>query len=212
MLRELVENVEEGRDVAIDDMSPAVFKALLRFVYGRERPNSDTLCWTMVENCSRLPTASVARNLSRTSSSMAASDPTLNFVLDNGRELLEAADGFGCKKFKSYVESEIVRDCITTENAASWIVFADCHSCGYLKEVAVEVFDSDPQAVMKSRGWDQLSDSNELLVELIGRLARRPGTFFLRSAWLYDEDAQYNSDDYYNMTVQGLRKLIEQRG
>eukprot|EP00542_Grammatophora_oceanica_P000733 CAMPEP_0194068956 /NCGR_PEP_ID=MMETSP0009_2-20130614/87377_1 /TAXON_ID=210454 /ORGANISM="Grammatophora oceanica, Strain CCMP 410" /LENGTH=498 /DNA_ID=CAMNT_0038722101 /DNA_START=37 /DNA_END=1534 /DNA_ORIENTATION=- len=181
MLRELVENVEKGGDVEIEDVSPAAFEALLRFVYGRERPDS-------------------------------------NFVRENGRELVEAADRFGCKKLKLWVESDIVRHCITTENVASWIVLADSHSCGYLKEAAIEVFDSDLQAVMKSRGWEELSDSNELLVELVGRLADRYGKRRRTGWWAFvretteSGEVHFNIRDYNRMSVWGLRKLIEQRG
>jgi len=168
MLYRRIEDVDKGGQVEIQGVSHALFKALLRFVYGRELPNSDA-------------------------------------VRENGRELFETADRFGCKKLKLYVESEIVKDCITTENAASWIVFAHSHSCGYLKEAAVDVFDSDPQAVMKSCGWTELSDSKELLLELMGTLADRRGTK-RRSAWEYYEKNErdgYTSDDYDNMSVWG---------
>mmetsp|Transcript_41106 Transcript_41106/g.60880 ORF Transcript_41106/g.60880 Transcript_41106/m.60880 type:complete len:90 (+) Transcript_41106:935-1204(+) len=65
---------------------------------------------------------------------------------------------------------------------------------------------------MKSPGWAQLSDSKELLLELLKRVVDR-GTM-QRTSWDYkeDEEATYTSDDYDRFKVVALRKLIEKRG
>jgi hypothetical protein len=70
---------------------------------------------------------------------------------------------------KLIAEGEIVKAGIDATNAARPLLFADGHSSALLREITLEFCVTHPLAIIKkSDGWKQLTESAELLAELIG--------------------------------------------
>eukprot|EP00536_Pseudo-nitzschia_multiseries_P015341 jgi/Psemu1/320837/estExt_fgenesh1_pm.C_8640001 len=84
--------------------------------------------------------------------------------------LLVAADRFCLTDLKLYVESVVVDRFVTAENAASLLLLADSHSCALLKETAMDLYVSDPTAMIRSPEWAMVEESEEILAQLLGHI------------------------------------------
>lgn len=65
------------------------------------------------------------------------------------------------------MESKIVDQLLTTENAASCILLADGLSCPLLKEAAINTYFQNPEEAVKSEGWKNIKESATLLEEML---------------------------------------------
>jgi speckle-type POZ protein len=125
---------------------------------------------------------------------------------NEARELLDAADRFGCKGLKLAAEAELAESGITVDTAAEIILFADGKTCALLKEVAIDFFASNPTSVMSSSGWAKLRESASLLAELMEVLVNNNKK---RSAPADDSDEER---DTKRMCVSSLRRKLDEKG
>uniref|UniRef100_A0ACD5ZVV7 Uncharacterized protein n=1 Tax=Avena sativa TaxID=4498 RepID=A0ACD5ZVV7_AVESA len=107
--RKLLDATDETVEITMDDdMEPAVFKAMLHFIYNDELP----------------PDAKVCDD---------GGDETLEFV----RRLFIAAQGWGIERLKETCESILCRN-LSKQTLKATVVFASRHRCDKLKAACVE--------------------------------------------------------------------------
>ena len=131
--------------------------------------------------------------------------PRKDVLKEEARGIIRAADRFGCTGLKLTAEAELASAAITTENAAELILFADSHTCAMLKEMAMEFFVKNAQAVMASEGFVQVKESPAVMAELMdvgfGGSKKRPAS----------SDA-VNGRDYKQMCVAILWQKLDDKG
>ena len=119
------------------------------------------------------------------------------------KEILLAADRFDCTQLKLYAESIIVDKFLVAYNAAALLVFADSYSCALLKEAAMNLYASNPKAVMKSEeAWSKVKESNRLLEELLLELVSRKN-------WLQWREGT-NNDNADDLDVTSIREELQE--
>ena len=124
-------------------------------------------------------------------------------VLREGRNIIRAADRFGCTGLKLAADAEMATAGITAENAAELILFADATNCAMLKETAVEFFVENKDDVMASEGFAQVKESPAVLTELIAAMpcgSKRPASS--------DAGAER---DFKRMRVATLRQKLDEK-
>jgi hypothetical protein len=89
--------------------------------------------------------------------------------------LLITAHRFGITRLKLFMESVIVDKHLDEVNAAAMLLLGDVHSCALLKEAAIQIFKHNADAVMSSKGWERIKESNVLLAELFATSNRKHG-------------------------------------
>ena len=167
-LAELAEDCDVEKPIPIQDVSPDMFRMLLRFIYGGEIPPKAVL-------------------------------------MGNSRAIIRAANEYGCTGLKLAAEAELARDGIATENAAELILFADATNCALLKEVAMEYFVANAEAVMASTGYEQVAESpailREMMTEMVSGSKKRSS-----------DDTVVNEREYKRMRVATLRQELDTKG
>ena len=167
-LAELAEDCDVDKPIPIQDLSPDMFRMLLRFIYGGEIPPKAVL-------------------------------------MGNSRAIIRAANEYGCTGLKLAAEAELARDGIATENAAELILFADATNCALLKEVAMEYFVANAEAVMASTGYEQVAESpailREMMTEMVSGSKKRSS-----------DDTVVNEREYKRMRVATLRQELDTKG
>ena len=88
-------------------------------------------------------------------------------VMPRMKKLLDAADRLGCIDLKLQVEYDLATSILDISNAADLFCFADSHSCAFLKESAMRVFQSSLQKVKQTEGWSLVQESTRLLEEVL---------------------------------------------
>ena len=130
--------------------------------------------------------------------------PSKEVINDQGKAIIDAANRFECTGLKLIVEVELSIACITTENVAELVLFADSHTCAMLKEAAMEFFLKNKEAVMASEGFSQVKKSSDVLTELLAMPTdskKRPAS----------SDAA-SGGDYKRMPVSTLRQKLDDKG
>ena len=118
--------------------------------------------------------------------------PTDEEVLENGKELIDAANRYELTDLKMLVEHVLVRERIlTTKNVSDYILFADAKSCPLLKEYAIAFLRLNATEVLKSEHSKCLRKSGEILAEVV----------MLSNSY----------DDYETLAVNELRKELGKR-
>ena len=135
--------------------------------------------------------------------------PGKDMLNEDARDIIRAADRFGCADLKLTVEAEMATAGITTENAAELILFADGMNCAMLKEAAMEFFVKNAQAVMASDGFEQVKESPAILTEL---MAAGFGGDKNRIASFGSFGALCSRDYYKRMCVSTLRQKLDDKG
>lgn len=133
--------------------------------------------------------------------------PTKDILENEGETIIRTADRFGCTGLKLAAEAELATACITKENAAELILFADATNCVMLKEAAMDYFVKNPQDVMASDGYEQVAESPAIMREMMAAMAdgskKRPASAVSDS----------NDDrDYKRMRVATLRQKLAEKG
>uniref|UniRef100_A0A1D1ZGB3 BTB/POZ and MATH domain-containing protein 4 n=2 Tax=Anthurium amnicola TaxID=1678845 RepID=A0A1D1ZGB3_9ARAE len=137
---------DDKSDIAIDDLDPKVFKALLHFIY------TDTLVEEEL----------VASNLPSTSS-----------VFDTLiAKLLAAADKYGLERLRLLCESHLCKD-ISVNSVASTLALADRYHALELRAVCLKFAAENLAAVVRSNGFEYLKEhcpslQSELLKTVAG--------------------------------------------
>ena len=130
--------------------------------------------------------------------------PGKNVLKEDGRNIIRAADRFGCTGLKLAAESEMAAADITIENAAELILFADATNCAMLKEAAMEYFVANAQGVMTSEGYKQVVESPAIMQEMVAAVVsgnrKRPA-----------DSADANDRDYKRMRVPELRRKLDSK-
>jgi hypothetical protein len=73
----------------------------------------------------------------------------VEFTLDYGKELIDAANRYELVKMKMAVENILVNECIIdAENVSEYILFSDAQSCPLLKEYAISYLTLNAQEVL----------------------------------------------------------------
>lgn len=127
-------------------------------------------------------------------------EPPADFLAGNARDLLDAADRFGCSSLKLLAESELVQSSVNTENVVSLLLLADSKSCALLKETAINYIASDPSSAMASEDWGKVKESPTLMAEIME-------ASFGRKTSSKQDGAEYNA-----MNVSTLRRKLDDAG
>jgi hypothetical protein len=94
--------------------------------------------------------------------------PPKEFIVKQGKELIDAANKYGLVGLKISVENVLVQERILDiENVADYLLFADAMSCPLLKEYAISFFLLHTRDVLNSEHSKKLLESTDLLKELI---------------------------------------------
>ena len=132
--------------------------------------------------------------------------PSKNIIKDQAKDIIHAADKYGCTGLKLAAESEVAAADITIENTAELILFADATNCAMLKEAAMEYFVANAQEVMASEGFVEVKESPSVMAELMdvafGGCKKRPA----------DDSTDANDRDYKRMRVAELRRELDSKG
>lgn len=144
-----------------------------------------------------------------------------DFNANAATSLLIVADKFGSIDLKLYVESVLVDRFLTVENCPEMLMFADSHSCALLKEYSMNLYVSNPIAVMATatESWTRLMESPKLLSELlIHTTTRKAYCHHSSNSKINDNDIDNNNDkdkdkdDVKNLTIASLRDRLEEAG
>ncbi|RAL38960.1 hypothetical protein DM860_014786 [Cuscuta australis] len=133
-------------DIAVSNMEPKVFKAMLHFVY------TDALLVDDLESSSSSSITSVADELAA--------------------KLLEAADRYDLGRLKQMCEAYLCKD-ITVDSVAKMLALADCYHAMELKAVCLRFAAENLAAVMQTDGFEYLKENcpslqSELLKTVAG--------------------------------------------
>ena len=95
------------------------------------------------------------------------------------------------------VETELVRNLvITAKNVTDYLIFAESKTCSLLKEVALSCFVARATDLLNSGTQEKLSESPNLMVELMKEMSKRNDT----------DTRRFN--EYGNLSVNQLRKRL----
>ncbi len=130
--------------------------------------------------------------------------PSKEVIENQAKNIIHAADKYGCTGLKLAAEAEMAAAGITTESAAELILFADATNCAMLKETAMDFFVKNTQEVMASEGFAQVKESPAVLTELMAAMAsgskKRPASS--------DVDSER---DFKRMCVATLRQKLDEK-
>lgn len=125
--------------------------------------------------------------------------PPDELMEQNTRDILDAADRFGCVNLKLLAESRLVESGIDSDNAAELLLLAEAKSCALLKESTLNYIRVNGKAVMKSPGWEELKKSPSLLSQIIEVLQ------------MQNSDVT-GGDEVERMPVATLRRKLQEEG
>jgi BTB/POZ domain/MATH domain len=123
--------------------------------------------------------------------------------LEGMKELLVAADRFGCTHLKLVVESKLTESFLDVSTTATLLLFADGHSCALLKEAAMNIYIKDPEAVKKTNDWKLVVESTPLLLELLDAATLGTGGPPL------DKKKAFTTEEVALLDVTSLRERLE---
>ena len=130
--------------------------------------------------------------------------PAKDIIKDQAKDIIRAADKYGCTGLKLVAEAEMAAAGITTDNAAELILFADATNCAMLKEATMDFFVRNAQAVMASEGFAQVKESPAAMAELMdvgfGGSKKRPAS-----------SGADSGRDYKRMRVATLRQTLDEK-
>jgi hypothetical protein len=132
--------------------------------------------------------------------------PSKEVINDQAKDIIHAADKYGCVGLKLAVEAEMAAAGITTENAAELILFADATNCALLKETAMDFFVKNAQEVMASEGYMQVAESPAIMQEMVAAVVSG------NKKRLADASTDANDGDYKDMRVIPLRQKLNEKG
>ena len=123
--------------------------------------------------------------------------PDTETIQKYGMRIIEAADRFGIIPLKMAVETELVRNLvITAKNVTDYLIFAESKTCSLLREVALSCFVARATDLLNSGTQEKLSESPNLMVELMKEMSKRNDT----------DTRRFN--EYGNLSVNQLRKRL----
>ena len=143
ILYDFCKGCKEGEKIKIDNISPAIFKIILRHVYGGEIPGKDTIMCDIGNDCIGKDIIDAADRFGIVSLKLAVETVLVeNLVLDN-------------------------------ENFADWLLFAESKTCALMKEAVIAYFVSRSTDLLNSKAWEALSESPKLMSELMKEMSKR---------------------------------------
>ena len=143
ILYDFCKGCKEGEKIKIDNISPAIFKIILRHVYGGEIPGKDTIMCDIGNDCIGKDIIDAADRFGIVSLKLAVETALVgNFRLDK-------------------------------ENFAGWLLFAESKTCPLIKEAAIAFFVARSKDLLQSEGWEALSESPKLMSELMKEMSKR---------------------------------------
>uniref|UniRef100_I1QIJ3 MATH domain-containing protein n=2 Tax=Oryza glaberrima TaxID=4538 RepID=I1QIJ3_ORYGL len=151
------------RNVRIHDIKPAVFEAVLHFVYTDTLPPATT-SWSASHRDKRPKLSDVA--------AASCSEEEVRVMIG---ERLAAADRFDLERMRLLCE-DALWETIDVANAAATLRLADRHHCPQLKELCMEYIASAGvlAAVMTTEGFRELKlDCPSLLIEILENFGKR---------------------------------------
>jgi len=122
---------------------------------------------------------------------------------ETAKALLVAADRFECVHLKLYAESVLVDKFLSVETTSELFSIAVSYSCAYLQEAASNMFLKNAKDVRESKGWSEMKESKELLLEMLGSISSSKNEFELY------EDFNNNIEEF---TVTLLREELAYAG
>ena len=132
--------------------------------------------------------------------------PSSENLKKEARDIIRAADRFGCTGLKHAAEAKLASTGIKTENTAEMILFADATSCALLKEAALDYFVANAEAVMATDEYEQLTQAPAIMKEIMAALAASTTSSKKRPA------QGGGGKDYKRMRVTKLREKLDAKG
>ncbi len=199
--------------VDLQNVENKVFRALLEFLYTGGVPSE--LYWS---SCTTTTTAAAAAKEEDDDGNEYDDDddddddPTLYCSMRFLQRLLIAADRFDIVSLKHEIEYKLYDEFLYSFTAAELFVWADSHSCAFLKEKTMDRIcqkssgDLVEDFVISKDGWTIIRESKRLLEELFlyARYAASHGVYCIN----YDDQGQHKSNPLYYYKVEYLRKRL----
>ena len=149
---------------------------------------------------------------------------------EQAKQLLLAADRFGCTNLKLYMESMMVETFVSSSNVIDLLMIGDSFSCALLKETCMNFYMENPTIVQEESkpDWTRLTESTSLLLELLnyatsGRKMCMPlqyyksnsagkrGSCFMHPGDYLDVTSLRERLELLNFDVDGSREMLVQR-
>ena len=134
--------------------------------------------------------------------------------IEFAKNLLMGADRYGLTFLKLHTESRIVSKLLTPNTTAGLFLFADAYTCPLLKEACMNEYKENIEEVTASPCWSTLTESKDLLDELVSfcstdgslRRLRRLDDYGNMPVWMLRDELQ-DSD----LDLDGSREMLVQR-
>ena len=131
------------------------------------------------------------------------------FFIDNGKQLIEAADRFGVVNLKLEAEVWYVHSTkLTTDNVIDNLLYADAKNLALLKEAVMDYIVKKKKKVMKRVSFEAVpGDIYKDLLAAVSRVLEDSDEDDSD-----DEDENEEKDDYASMGIGALRQKLDERG
>jgi hypothetical protein len=133
---------------------------------------------------------------------------------EQAKQLLLAADRFGCTNLKLYMESMMVETFVSSSNVIDLLMLGDSISCALLKETCMNFYMENPTIVQEESkpDWTRLTESTSLLLELLnyatsGRKMCMPLQYYKSESAKERVSCFMHPGDYLDVT--SLRERLE---
>ncbi len=207
--------------VELQNVEHKIFRAMLEFLYSGEVPAE--LYWDQDDT----PSLEEESNTDGDEPSGELPDWSLHHAMGFLQRLLIAADRYDMVSLKQEVEYKLYDEFLYSFTSAELFVWADSHSCAFLKEKAMDRICKKNGLIdnftISNDGWTMIRQSKRLLEELFlhARFAPHGGNYIKSD----DEESGYKIDEanYYKveylrtrlsqlgLDIDGTRKMLEER-
>jgi len=189
-----------------------IFRALIEFLYTNELPGR--FYWDERQGVPFSPSMK-EDPVECDQSSEQSQEQSICHSMKFLQRLLIAADRFNIVALKHDVEYKLYDEFLYSFTSAELFVWADSHSCAFLKEKAMDRIcrksdESDYDIVLSKDGWTMIRESKRLLEELF--LYARYSFQGVRYVKQKDDSSDYKSNELYYYKVEYLRLRLSELG
>jgi len=188
-----------------------IFRALLEFLYTNEIPGA---CYWGDKQEEYFSPSKKADHVDCDQCPELSRERPIYHAMGFLQRLLVAADRFHMVALKHEIENKIYDEFLYSFTSAELFVWADSHSCAFLKEKAMDRIckksGSVDDFVISKDGWSMIRESKRLLEELF--LYATYGCHGVRYNKYKDHASDYKSNELYYYNVEYLRLRLSEFG
>lgn len=197
--------------VELCNIEHKIFRALLEFLYTNEIPSA--LYWGDMDDGSCLPSGE-EKSLKSDQDSTKSQDQSIDQAMRFLQSLLIAADRFDMVSLKHEIEYKLYDEFLYSFTSEELFVWADSHSCAFLKEKAMDRLCKKSRfvddSVISKEGWTMIRESKRLVEELF--LYATHGSHKVSSMSYKNHDADHKNKEFYYYKVEYLRFRLSELG